>query len=427
MLFSEYLTKKRPYQEYGHHFLLERKHACLGFSPGKGKTYPAVEAMIDVDKSKNGTAKVLILSTANAIKNMWLAEIVPQNILPKHTTLVSITKAVQNDVQIELLRTKWDIICLDECHRVKAHNTKIAKLLYKLTKKCEFVWGLSGTPRGNSDVDIYCQFHNLNIGDWGKINYTFFVENICDYNCIRSGGKLVKIPTTISHKYKAGWERNVAMYYLCMDYEETDAMPELTTNVITLPFTPSKEYLLAQDGVISLPDYETTLTQLTAINKLHQAANGFLYYEDSCGERRTYSISDKNEKLDWLDRQDLRNTVIVYRFAEDRERIKSRLGQKYTLTELVDDFKANKTDILLLQCSQCESFNLQSCNKMIFHTLDYSFINYDQMIHRVWRMGQTKPVDIYILIYQNSVEEKIWSTVENKRTLAQLFMAIKGV
>ena len=83
MLYSEYLENRKPYQEYGYWFLLERKHACLFYKPGKGKTYPCVDAIRDVDKSLDGKARVLILSTADAVKNMWNAEIEPQGILPK--------------------------------------------------------------------------------------------------------------------------------------------------------------------------------------------------------------------------------------------------------------------------------------------------------------------------------------------------------
>ena len=80
MLYKDYLQNKRDYQEAGHIFLLERKHACLFYKPGKGKTYPCIDAIRDVAASKQN-CKLLILSTADAIKNMWYAEIVPQDIL----------------------------------------------------------------------------------------------------------------------------------------------------------------------------------------------------------------------------------------------------------------------------------------------------------------------------------------------------------
>ena len=95
MLYNEYLQNRYAYQEAGYLFLLERKHACLYYKPGKGKTYPTIDALRDVDKSKGGQAKVLILSTADAIKNMWNAEILPQNILPKNTVLMSLSAAIQ--------------------------------------------------------------------------------------------------------------------------------------------------------------------------------------------------------------------------------------------------------------------------------------------------------------------------------------------
>ena len=33
MLYKDYLTQKKPYQEFGGTFLLERKHACLYYKP----------------------------------------------------------------------------------------------------------------------------------------------------------------------------------------------------------------------------------------------------------------------------------------------------------------------------------------------------------------------------------------------------------
>ena len=62
----------------------------------------------------------------------------------------------------------------------------------------------------------------------------------------------------------------------------------------------------------------------------------------------------------------------------------------------------------------------------MFYTMDYSFINYDQMLHRVYRMGQKEQVNITILINDGSIENKIWNAVNQKQTLSQLFYAIKG-
>ena len=427
MLYNEYLANRREYQEVGHLFLLEQKHCCLYYKPGKGKTYPTIDALRDVDKSKGGKAKVLILSTADAIKNMWNAEIVPQNILPENTVLMSLSAAIQEKTKVKLTSIKWDVLIIDECHKIKSHNSKSSKLVYMLSKKTEYVWGLSGTPRGNNDVDIFCQFHNMCIGEWGKITYTHFVNQCCDIDRKFFHGQMITVPIGISDRYKEGWERNIALYTQRIGYTEEDDMPELNVDVIKLPYTPTKEYLQAEEGVISISEYETTMTKLAAIQKLHQAVNGFLYLYNDCDERSIYNI-ERNKKLDWL-KDNLTNepTVIVYRFEADLIAIKEELDKdNRSYTEDVEKFKRGNCNVLLLQCSRCESFNLQMCKNIIFYTLDYSYIKYNQMLHRVWRMGQDENVSIKILIFKDTVETKIWNTVRNKERLADLFMSIKG-
>ena len=427
MLYNEYLANRREYQEVGHLFLLEQKHCCLYYKPGKGKTYPTIDALRDVDKSKGGKAKVLILSTADAIKNMWNAEIVPQNILPENTVLMSLSAAIQEKTKVKLTSIKWDVLIIDECHKIKSHNSKSSKLVYMLSKKTEYVWGLSGTPRGNNDVDIFCQFHNMCIGEWGKITYTHFVNQCCDIDRKFFHGQMITVPIGISDRYKEGWERNIVLYTQRIGYTEEDDMPELNVDVIKLPYTPTKEYLQAEEGVISISEYETTMTKLAAIQKLHQAVNGFLYIYSDNDERSIYNI-ERNKKLDWL-KDNLTNepTVIVYRFEADLIAIKEELD-KYnrSYTEDVEKFKSGNCNVLLLQCSRCESFNLQMCKNIVFYTLDYSYIKYNQMLHRVWRMGQDENVSIKILIFKDTVETKIWNTVRNKERLADLFMSIKG-
>lgn len=428
MNYNEYLQNERPYQEYGCNFLLERKHACLFYKPGKGKTYPVVKAVREIEATKKRDIKVLVLSTAAAIKMMWLVDIEPQKIMPKQTEYMSFTKAIQDKVRPILLKTLWDVIIIDECHHIKAHNSKISKLVYYLTKKCEYVFGLTGTPRGNSDIDIYCQFHNMNISGWGDISYTSFITNCCDIDTKFIRGIAIKTPTAINKKYKGGFEKNVAMYSQRKDYDESDNMPELNINVVKIPFTPSKEYLQVEQGVLQMSDYETTLNKLTVICKLQQLANGFIYITDEYDEeKRTFKLDGKNLKHDWLRNNLKDNSVIVYRYAEDYNQLCKLISEmNITHTNTVADFKRGEVSILLLHCSQSESFNLQNCTNLIFYTMDYSFINFDQMLHRVYRMGQKEQVTITVLINEGSIETKIWSAVDTKQTLSQLFYAIKG-
>lgn len=419
MLYKEYINCRRQYQEIGRDLLLSKKHACLYFEPGKGKTYPAIDAMREVDKAKNGKAKVLIISTCDAIRKMWQVDIVPQHILPKDTFLVTDRTAI-GDISETLLSTKWDIILVDECHILKSHSTKIHKLVYKLCRNVEYAWGLSGTPRGNRDIDIWCQFHALHIAGNGKMSYTSWTKIHCDFETGYGKFGQFQTPTGIKEKYKAMWNEMLEENCLFVDYDEDDDMPDLEVNVLDIPYEQTETYKQAYQGIIDVGEFATTTTKLVAITKAHQVCNGYVYLPENV----IYRLH-RNKKLDILNDMAINEKcVIVYKYKADYDDLVSHFGNK--ATNDVDKFKTGKYAVLLLQCGMCQSFNLQEyCKLIIFYTLDYSFIKYKQMIHRLWRLGQKSKTRVVIMRHKDTVEKQIWQAVTTKQKIHDLYMSIK--
>lgn len=419
MLYSEYVTKRRQYQEMGRDMLLEKKHACLFFSPGKGKTYPVIDALQAIDKEKNGKTKVLIISSPDAIRQMWNTDIVPQNILPKETYLVTDRTAI-GAMSESLLAVRWDVIIVDECHIIKANSSKIHKLVYKLCRYAEYAWGMTGTPRGNSDIDIWCQLQALHIGGQGKMSYSAWTRNYCDFETgYGAYGKFQK-PTTIKEKYLSWWHALLDEYCMFVDYEEDDDMPDLDISVVKIPYKKTEAYENAFKGIIEVGEFATTTEKMVAISKAHQVCNGYIYLPD-----KTIHRYHKNTKLDYLDEYVNKNKcVIVYKHIADYDDLCEKFGRK--ATNKVEEFKTGKYDVLLLQCGNCKSFNLQDhCNTIVFYTLDYSFIKYKQMIHRCWRLGQKRATKIIVLEHTDTVEKQIWSAVQTKQTIHNMYMNIK--
>ena len=52
-------------------------------------------------------------------------------------------------------KNKWDVIILDEVHKLKGKATKTSRKFRTITKKATYVWGLTGTPVANNYVDVY--------------------------------------------------------------------------------------------------------------------------------------------------------------------------------------------------------------------------------------------------------------------------------
>ena len=419
MLYSEYVDKRRQYQEMGRDLLLQKKHACLFFSPGKGKTYPVIDALQELDRRNGGTTKVLIISSPDAIRQMWQTDIVPQKILPKDTFLVTDRTAI-GDISQALLAKRWDVVIVDECHIVKSNSSKIHKLVYKLCRKAEYAWGLTGTPRGNSDIDIWCQLQALNIGGQGNMSYSAWSRIYCDFETgYGAYGKFQK-PTTIKEKYLPWWNNLLDEYCLFVDYDEEDNMPDLDISVVQIPYTKTKEYENAFKGIIEVGEYATTTEKMVAISKAHQVCNGYIYLPDKVVHRY-----HENTKLKYLDKYVAEGKcVIVYKHIADYEDLCAKF--KHRATNKVEEFKRGNYEVLLLQCGNCKSFNLQEyCNTIVFYTLDYSFIKYKQMIHRCWRLGQKRATRIIVLEHKDTVEKQIWLAVQTKQNMHDMYMSIK--
>lgn len=77
------------------------------------------------------------------------------------------------------------------------------------------------------------------------------------------------------------------------------------------------------------------------------------------------------------------------------------------------DFAQRKIKVLISKPSIFGlGLNFQSCHKMVFCGLDYSFESYYQAVRRVYRFGQESPVEVIKVIGKN--EKTILDTVERK-------------
>lgn len=418
MLYKDYVKCRKQYQEIGAQLLLEKKHACLFFEPGKGKTYSCIDALTEVNKQKQGKASVLIISSADAIKKMWKVDIVPQNILPKDTYLVTDRTAIGDMSEILLLK-KWDVIIVDECHIIKAHNSKIHKLVYRLCKNVEYAWGMTGTPRGNTDVDIWCQLQALHVGGQGKMSYSAWTRIYCDFEVGYGSYGRYQIPVSIKLKYKEWWDNLLTEHCLFVNYDEDDDMPDLNIETVNIPYKKTKEYQNAYEGIIQVGDFATTTEKMIAIRKAQQVCNGYIYLPD-----KTIHRYHDNSKLNELDKYITERTLIVYQYIADYDDLVKKYGSSATTD--VNKFKTGKYKILLLQSGNCKSFNLQEwCHTIIFYTMDYSFLKYKQMIHRCWRLGQKVATKIFVFLHENTVEKQIWTAVQSKQKAHDLYMSIK--
>lgn len=438
--YNDYNVKYRlPEQERDERLLMKHKHHILCYEPGKGKSYPVIHCMQEINKLKNGKASVLIMSDATCIKQMWKTDILPQGLLPNDTYFVTDRTAI-GDVKEALIRKHWDLIIVDECQSLRSGVTRAksqyAKLVYQLSRATEYVFGMTGTISGNNDMEPFCVMHALCVSGMGNIKCNAFKNNYCikelQYGPFGAFEKPVRLNYKGQELMKIAYEEGCSFW----DYNDGDEMPPMTITIKTFEVEKTEAYTNALDGIIKCGENESTVMKAIALQKAQQVLNGFIYYDDQSVRKRFEIVDFVNPKLKYV-ADCCKNSVyiVAYRFQEDNSNICKTLDEIGishcdTISEFKERVAKGEHVILVLQCSRGKAANIQICQKIIYYTADFSFINYKQMIHRCWRRGQTDACDVTFLVNEpigdnHHIELKIWKALRTKQSIHDTLMSIK--
>ena len=391
------------HQKKGKEQLLKNKKYCLFFEVGTGKTFTALSALCELPK-----CKVLIVAPKRVLESVWKKD-KAYDLSGYDVTYLNYEKIARDKT---FSQNQYDVIILDEVHKLKGKTTKTSRKFKAVTAKAEYVWGLTGTPVANNYADIYNIYKNMNIIEF-DMSYDEFVWRYYYTKQLESGsGFKFDILLSVKPFMLTELMTRVGRHSMVKEAKDCIDLPEKRTDLVYIDGMVNEKYLELKDGILKTDSYEKTMIPLETLNKLHQASNGF-FYDDY---KQVHEICD-NKKLKELDAiledmlEETPRVIIVYQYQHDLDNLKSL---KYQWTTNPDEFP-NK-QILFLQYGQSEGLNLQYCNQMIFYSYDYSFLNYEQMTGRIYRNGQKNNVVYTILISSGTIEEKIWWAIKNKKS-----------
>lgn len=405
-----------PHQISGGRFLRECRRGCLFWEVGTGKTNTAIYAINAYPKDK-----LLILAPACVIHGMWdRYDDLPIN----HDVTLMSYEYLSRHPEIPKSTNYRYIIC-DECHKLKNRKSHVHRAVKALTKRksCEFAWGLTGTPYATSFLDVHGIFSALNIPEFNE-SYDQFMHEY--YNCrvvYVNAGRFIYQP----YELKAGvldiLIKRISKYANVLRSQDCVDLPKLMVKEIEITGMRSKEYIDAVKGIITYADgHKETVNKLACVQKLHQLSNGFVYNAE-----KQPIVFKENAKVDFcahlipaeLEERD--KLIVVYVYQYDLACLEKLLDSlKITHTTEFDGF--GSAQVLLLQEQKAIGVNLQEyTNCMIFYTFSYSYLEYNQTIGRIYRVGQDKPCTIYALINIGTSERKIWNAVQKAYDMDTLF------
>lgn len=330
---------------------------------------------------------------------------------------------------------RWDMFVIDELSRFKSPRGERAKKLNRFTDRFGSIIGLTGTPRPNGWMDQYMPLQIVSAGqawntsgfdDWRRTHFMQMDFHGYRWEVHRHALPYIKrviddwtltIPPSESTDvpFNSGPEFDVVVP---LTKAQKDDLASLEKELLVELGAEGTQVLDASEEVVA------ALSQATAAGKMSQVCQGFLYRD---GETvQTYGKAKLDALQDLLAAADGENCIIVYEYRHDFEMLKAALpGARWVdrdqsdedFVALIDACKRGEVQYLL-----AHSANLshgvdglqESFARMIWFQASWSQELTSQMIRRIARPGQTRPVYVHRILADHWLEHRRVARVEAK-------------
>lgn len=302
----------------------------------------------------------------------------------------------------ELLNLENFTLMLDESSLIQNEQAKRSKFILKL--KAQNVILLSGTPTGGKYENLYSQMYLLGWNISKKMFYNIYVNYHYDDN---NGFPLMIIDGYKNEDRLKRKMREHGCHFLKTD--EVFDLPEQIHQTVSI-FTTKEYRKFRKDAIVQFNNIElvgdTTLTKM-------------LYERQLCGQYNT----DKLEAFRDLVESTNDRLIVFYNFNAELQAIIDSIKDLPKFISVVNGdgkyleyYEKYDNSITLIQYQAgAMGLNLQKANKIVYFTPPLSSELFEQSKKRTHRIGQQRTCFYYYLTCKNSVEEKIYKTLEMRK------------
>ena len=429
-----------PYQLDGIAFAAGAGRAILADDMGLGKTLQGI-GMAELLAREADIRKVLVVCPAS-VKAQWRSEVLRfsgrncQIVLGSAAersdqyenecffTICNYEQVLRDLIAIE--RVKWDLIVLDEGQRIKNWEAKTAQTIKSL--RSPFALVLSGTPLENRLDDLFSVVEFIDDRRLGPA-FRFFnrhrvtdesgkILGYKDLDLLRERLKPVLLRRTRSTVMKDLPPRTTEIVRIAPTDEQAGielAQMQIVSAIVRKSYISEMDLLRLQKALLlarmnadstflvdkHAPGFSSKLERLQEL--LEELAA-----ED---ERKVVLFSEWTTMLTLIERQ-------IKRLKLDYVRLDGSVPQKKR-QQLVHQFQRDPTcRVFLTTNAGSTGLNLQAANTVINVDLPWNPSVLEQRIARAHRMGQKNPVQVYLLVTEGTIEEKLLATLSAKHDLA---------
>lgn len=451
-----YKTTPFDYQLEGINYGLNNPRWLLLDPPGLGKTLQLTYLAEELYK-QGEVSHCLVICGINTLKLNWKKEILKHSnlsckILGEYTTkkgkvnyggidkrleqldspieeffVITNVETLRDDRIINSLlhnkHNKFDMMIVDEIHKCKGSTSQQGSNLLKL--KAKYMIGATGTLLLNNPLDAYVPLNWIGADNSTKSNFENYyqmksngiVKEFIGYRNLDTLKKQLELFSLRRPKSLLNLpEKNIIYEYIEMEDSQKTFYKQIVDGVkdevdkIVLKPSAVLSLILRLRQVTASPSILTSKPIPSA--KLDRAC-------DLCEE-----IISNGEKV-----------VIFSTFKETIVELEKRLAQYHPLIgtgDIPDDIISNN-NVKFQEDDTCKLFigtwqkcgtglTLTAATNLIFIDTPYTDGAFQQACDRIYRIGTQKPVFIYVLITEGTVDERVKEIVEDKEAISNYIL-----
>ena len=418
----------RPYQETAADFLYEHDRAMILAPVGAGKTAITLTAMYDM-LYEGHVKRFLVLAPLRVATSVWPVE------QPKWAPFMRMAVAVGTPAQrlaalnsdAHVVVTNYDSlqwlaqqaldfdgVVFDELTRLKNPSGARFKALAKVLD-CKVRWGLTGSFTSNGLEDVFGQCKMISTTLLGRSKGAFQQQYF--YLVNREHNDWAPRPGAL----ELVMERIKPATFVLEPGEYKDKLPPLHTVEVRMDLPDRKPYEdMKKDFVARFPSATAVAVNAAVVTqKLSQMAAGFVYTPEP-----VWFSKHKFDRLDELLAENQQaNTIVFYNFIEELHELQRRFPHARTV-DSIDDWNAGRVRLLCLHPKSAgHGLNLQhGGHHIVWLSLPWSLELFEQANGRLHRSGQLHAVWCYVMLTNQTVDEKIWAALHDKRAISDIAM-----
>ena len=429
-----------PYQLDGIAFAVGAGRAVLADDMGLGKTIQGI-GMAELLAREAGIRKVLIICPAS-LKSQWRSEI--QRFSDRDCQLVLGTareRAEQYDNErffticnyeqvlrdiLPIERVRWDLIILDEGQRIKNWEAKTTGVVKGL--RSNFALVLSGTPLENNLGELYSVVGFIDDRRLGPA-FRFFNR----HRVVDEKGKV------LGFKNLGELRKNLKPVLLRRTRQSVmDDLPPRSTEIVRVP--PTDEQLAMHganmqivSAIVNKPYIsEMDLLRLRKALLMCRMAANSTYLVDKQVPAYSSKLAELHALLGQLCQEEGRKIILFSEWTTMIGLVEPLLEQhgmgyvrldgsvpQKKRQQLVKRFRDDpECKVFVTTNAGSVGLNLQAADTVVNVDLPWNPAVLEQRIARAHRMGQKRPVQVFVLVTEGTIEENLLATLSAKHELA---------